>query len=154
MAGKKRVVFLLTGYFIQFNSKGIPGVCSRWYPGQAAFSKESSWILADEIFCIIWWSYFISDFWTGQIVHLDLILPHFIVGLNQIFRVCANWPWRSSLLLHFYDIDKQTACKLCNTMGTKNELELFVNIYCLYLKNLCRTIEQRTQIHFDTSTYI
>lgn len=100
----KIVMFLLTGFFIQFNSKGILDVCSRWYPGQAAFSKESSWILADEVFCIIWWSYFISDFWTGQMVHLDLILPHFIDGLSQIVHVCANWPWRSSLLLNFYDI--------------------------------------------------
>lgn len=35
--GERTVVFLLIGHSIQLNSKGIPGVCSRWYPGQAAF---------------------------------------------------------------------------------------------------------------------
>lgn len=74
-------------------------------PLQATFSKSCSWILAAEIFCIIWWSYFISDFWTQQIVHLDSILPHFIDGLTQIFQVCAHWPWRSSLLFKFYDTE-------------------------------------------------
>lgn len=36
-SGERSVVFLLIGHSIQLNSKGIPGVCSRWYPGQAAF---------------------------------------------------------------------------------------------------------------------
>lgn len=72
---------------------------------RATFSKSCSWILAAEIFCIIWWSYFISDFRTQQIVHLDFISPHFIDGLTQIFQVCANWPWRSSLLFKFCDTE-------------------------------------------------